>query len=70
MRVSGNRLTLHPRTGTRALHDPDVPSRSYRRPIRRVTERYRWSVAGRGADAILSLTDATGNTVEYEHPRP
>jgi hypothetical protein len=70
MTVRGNRLTLRPRSGTREIHDPDVPSRSYRRPIPRVTERYRWFVTGRGAGAILSLTDPSGNTVEYEHARP
>jgi hypothetical protein len=68
--VRGNRLTLRPRSGTREVHDPDVPSRSTRGPIRRTTERYRWSVVGRGRNAVLSLTDATDNTVEYEPARP
>jgi hypothetical protein len=64
--VRGRVLVLHPRSGTQTLRDPDVPSRNYRRPISRKSKRYRWSVAGFGRSARLTLVDRTGNAVRYK----
>lgn len=63
--VSGRSLVLHPRSGTESLHDPDHASSDYRRPISTAPERYRWSIAGYGRSARLTLTDRTGNAVTY-----
>jgi hypothetical protein len=64
--VRGRVLLLRPRSGTQTLRDPDVPSRNYRRPISKKSKRYRWSIAGFGRSARLTLVDRTGNAVTYK----
>jgi hypothetical protein len=64
--VAGAELVLRPDEGTEALHDPDVPSADFDRPIKNLApERYSWALAGSGAERQLTLTDAQGRTIRY-----